>query len=654
MALKVREKNKDILVFSLIIACSVIIAFLIAYLLKFACAGLDALDYNYINNNLPGFLPWEDFQKETSETVFYVSFVVLSVLFSFISFVIFDKKTKGITRLNTAGSENGGNTSETVLQKESAETDKFINFFKADKMKILALVVFIALEIFLFYFLLITNFSMNYFTAYHTSAYLASLFDVLNGGALYVDTYSIYGNFAYIIAPLFKLISFSRYSIGIVYSLLCCIVLFNLTFFSYRILKDIRQALGVALVLILTGFLFGISYNSGIYYQYMPHRILFPSLFLLLITFYNEDKLKSKLIVYFTICVSLIWNFESGLFILLTFFVYNVYLLLTKHGFSEKKLYLKILPEILFSIIAFLLSFLYVIIISKIISGVWINISAFFNTYGISSQLGISMLPLKEFPVWPIFMLVPAVYLIASIISISKIRHFNGESNLKHKINLLLSVYGLLVFTYYIGRSHVYNIPPTLWPFVIVVFFNFYGVAKYIFSKFYINFKKIAAYFFIAVFFAYTAGFGAYLLFAGCTGTYINLKNGYPRDFTDTENFFRENIDNFDGYASIAVIHEYYCLCLSDLNKENDFMSKINADMFYWIYTKDIECFYDFILEYEKDFFILSERAENILKNSYPEKFALVEEKYPVRIVENKKMEDKYSANKVITIIYKK
>jgi len=310
---------------------------------------------------------------------------------------------------------------------------------------------FIALiTILLIFFMGLFNKNPTY-SVYHFNAMFYSVSQVVMGKTLLVDFNNTYGLYPHLLEPIFRIIGLSVLNYSIVMSALTALAFILIyLFLKDNISNKIIATMGFTSVIFINYLIFKLDtlalFDS--YNQYWPLRFIFPAVLIFLGTLYI--KTNSKIIYYsswIAAAVSILWNIDSGIFVFASWLLLLVYIELYN---TDKKCALKnivmhtitagnsiILVFGIYAIHIFIRCRTFVDFIQML------EIPQFYVMYGFE------MLPLPQVHVW---IAVFIVYLCGLVYSIKSL--INGENQERGKIIWLLSILGIGLFTYYLGRSH--------------------------------------------------------------------------------------------------------------------------------------------------------------------------------------------------------
>lgn len=173
-----------------------------------------------------------------------------------------------------------------------------------------------------------TMYQPNIFTTFHNfhhaDAYFHSIYNVLCNYPFDHDNFSVYGYYAIIITPFIRIMGITFRDCTLLLSFLGYISYLCLTYTLCRLVgSNLLAFLGCVLMLVPA-----VSMDFGVYYQSNPHRYLWDAILLCYLVKNNSrldfkrlDFLLGSLIVIF----SLVWNLETGLVTLLTWYMFRVY-----------------------------------------------------------------------------------------------------------------------------------------------------------------------------------------------------------------------------------------------------------------------------------------------------------------------------------------
>ena len=159
----------------------------------------------------------------------------------------------------------------------------------------------------------------KYIAAYdlHYDAYFYPIYRIASGDTCYVDFSNIYGGgYAYLLAPF---VHSTGEQAVIEFSIEMCILVFAVFSMIFYILFKVCNNKIMALI----GFIAVIYYPSvfmieqqgySYYLQYVPHRMLFPCIFMVLMVQWFEGKKQiTKILIRVVNVLAVFWNLETGI-----------------------------------------------------------------------------------------------------------------------------------------------------------------------------------------------------------------------------------------------------------------------------------------------------------------------------------------------------
>lgn len=280
--------------------------------------------------------------------------------------------------------------------------------------------------------------------------------------------YHQYGFYARMLAPFFRINSPNMLNISIAMAFLFLTAVLAIYWVLFRNVKNKILVPAFAFIFFLTSntwaFLHVDKLASCIepYFAYYPVRFMFPALAVLF--FYVQACFKKKYFIF--ICgilsgISLWWNFDSGTAVAGAFSALMFLELVFSRSRSSS-------VQLLSFFISAGLAFLVLLFVFSIQQGEIISPEETFKYIKIFSSLGFMMMPLPGLPApWCFFI---GIYLLGIIIGLRSF--IIGRFSISAKMSLFLSVLGIGLFTYYQGRSHIYSLPPVIWPALLLMFIH--------------------------------------------------------------------------------------------------------------------------------------------------------------------------------------
>ena len=317
----------------------------------------------------------------------------------------------------------------------------------------------------------------------HFVAFFDSVVQVFLGKTLLVDMASQYGLYALLLKPLFKIIGLSVLNFTLVMAALKALAFLSMFLMLRKATRNKLIAfLGFATILFFSCVLGAADIGTDPFFQYIPLRLIFPALFALLLWFYiieNNPKIRKGLYLFLSVfcALAVLWNSDTGLVVMLTWLVYVLFEELL--SLSTRKIGVTILKctqhlgVILGCTIAALAVFaLYTFLISR----QWPNFASLAIYTKLFYFYGFFMLPMRPLHAWNLVVL---AYIIGLFLSISFLFDRNGftlapvsrdpKDQAYYKLTFALSVLGIGLFNYFVGRSHDWNLLPVSWVALILL-----------------------------------------------------------------------------------------------------------------------------------------------------------------------------------------
>jgi hypothetical protein len=289
-----------------------------------------------------------------------------------------------------------------------------------------------------------------------------ALTQVVAGKTLLSDLPSQYGLFPELIAPIFKLVGISVFSVSTFFIVLqviglsCIAVILHL-----HVRNSLLRAMTFLCLLISTGlFLYLNGIAQEIYLQYYPIRFICPAVTLLLFARYCLSPSRVRLAVLGVASgIAIFWNFDSGIPVLVSIGA----TLLVKPFFTQYLKWKCVLPALGFSFFASL-TFSALMIALRVKAGNSLGIQEAIASQKLFYGSGFMMLPMPlPFHPWQIILI---AYAAAAVAALSAWRRRIDSP--VYDVLFCTALLGLGLFTYYQGRSHIFSLMLVLWPALIV------------------------------------------------------------------------------------------------------------------------------------------------------------------------------------------
>jgi hypothetical protein len=313
----------------------------------------------------------------------------------------------------------------------------------------------------------------------HFIIYFDPVVQVYLGKTLLVNDTSTYGLYALLLKPIFQLIGLSVFKFTLVMGILKSVAFISLL----SLLRSATKNRWIA----FTGFtsiVFFICLRDPLnlandpYFQYNPHRLFFPAVFILLFWNYICEKKKNRRKVLYLLtslfsALSILWNPDTGLVVLATWLICLVYtemLLIKKHKISE--VIVNSIKHSAIVSIAIILTFMGFSLITYYSSGAWPELSDLLAYPKLYSEVGFHLLTIEQIiHPWNLFVIVYVTGVFIGARNFLESSHLvtppptlrEGEKETNTLI-LAISILGIGLFYYYIGRSYDTNLIGPSWP----------------------------------------------------------------------------------------------------------------------------------------------------------------------------------------------
>jgi hypothetical protein len=314
---------------------------------------------------------------------------------------------------------------------------------------------------------------------HHFDAYFYPVYKVFSGQTPLIDFKNLYGFYPYFLAPILKLMGgATMYHFSIIVAALVAICFLSIFISLFLLCKN--KLLPVLCTIALMGWMvtFPGMYQGVFYLQYVPQRLLFPSILLLLCTLQATFEHKRNRtwfvgITYFIVALSLLWNFDTGFVVLIAYSAFLIYRALVVYPLNDKRLYRVFGATLASAAGSVLAAYVALFVITYLRTGQIFQLADVFYGQTIFYQSGFFMLRMPFVHIWIILILVYAVALVKSMKEMCFLRNDRViEQSPFGAMYFLLSVLGLGLFSYYQGRSHDFVFTFVCWPgFVLLALF---------------------------------------------------------------------------------------------------------------------------------------------------------------------------------------
>ena len=331
--------------------------------------------------------------------------------------------------------------------------------------------------------------------AMHFNCFFTSIYNVYNGATLGVDSPIVYGTYAYLFLPIYKILGLSMNTYAFITAVMCLLILLC----EYYIIKNLLsnpviRFMALSTCIYINVFFSVHAHEEQFITQHFPMRIIFPMLMLAFITFSAKRGLlthKTHIVIGIIICyLAFMMNLESAITTSLTWATGCFYYEVVVNKKADKKVAMhKGVSMVFISLGGIVLAFVtWVMTIEGICffrTKHLMEISKLYLTQFIFSKVGYCMLPLPNY--LHIFIFILLVYALFIGIGIQRIFYCEASFDLKNHIAFGLSVAGILMLIYYMGRTHNLSLFKWLCPCIILLAYileNIFERIKNINSKY--------------------------------------------------------------------------------------------------------------------------------------------------------------------------
>lgn len=430
---------------------------------------------------------------------------------------------------------------------------------------------------------------------FHSSCFFTTIYNVYHGATLGVESQPIYGTYAYVFSPIFHFIGFSLEHYAFIIMLMCVCIMFCWLYIIRHMISNAFLRFSCLSVCLYFDVYFAIvSHHEQFITQHFPYRLFFPSVMLAYIAYGMPEKRNNlyKTLGYFLCFLAFVFNLESAIGVLFSWLSVNIIIALKNNIFEKNKVEIclqKLVKELIFAVIAFCGWPLLYIVVGYLKSGTWVSVKDLYFTQILFSQIGYGMLPLPSYlHCFHFVCLVYAVYLFISIKSF-----FSNELFTKKKIlEFALSILGVLLLIYYMGRTHNRSLFQWLFPFIILSCVMLEYFLKNILKE-KLRVRLIPLYCINAlIFLALTVYSFSFV--------YIIKNSDIYNDFIDRQNTMRMDtrianeitaIKKYSSEGNVNYFGDYIAPMLVYTGYKNTYLGEIPTNLYRW---KD----YDYILKW--------------------------------------------------------
>ena len=312
---------------------------------------------------------------------------------------------------------------------------------------------------------------------YNIDAYYDAIFEVYSGKSPVIDFSNQYGFYPYFFLVAFKLmggISITKFSC--IMGILSLIVFLSLLAVIWMNVKNkVLAAVGYVTLLF---FMIYVPFmeSPGFYFQYQPHRLIYPSLILLVACLWIRTQKRSakklfSALAYILGYFAIVWNTETGLVVVAAWCLFRIYGYVQQYSFKEKALYIQSIKSGFLAVVAVSGAFFSMMLITYLRSGIWTSIGDMLFVQTFFYNVGFFMLPMYIVHPWVLLVIVYALGLMQSIRDIKFFRRDKPSTCERAPLYFIISVLGMGLFSYFQGRSHNFVLVDICWSGILLVIF---------------------------------------------------------------------------------------------------------------------------------------------------------------------------------------
>lgn len=317
-------------------------------------------------------------------------------------------------------------------------------------------------------------------------AYFDSVVQVYLGKTLLVDFSAQYGLYALLLAPIFKIIGLNVLKFTIIMGILKIIIYTSILLVLWQVTQNkLVGLMGFVTIIFYSRMRVPLDVIKDPYFQYNPHRMIFPALLILLVWLYltwKESAWRKPIYILITILcpVSILWNPDTGIVVMLAWLIFLIYRELLFLRQENVNLIIKnCVNHIAFNFWSATVIFSGFYVYTYIFSGLLPDIASSAEYTKLFYFYGFYMLPMPAIHPWNMVILSYGVGLFISIsylLEINRRHNYDKPSEKNQNVTLLvfiLSILGIGLFNYYVGRSHDLNLIGPTWPmFILIIIFT--------------------------------------------------------------------------------------------------------------------------------------------------------------------------------------
>jgi hypothetical protein len=293
----------------------------------------------------------------------------------------------------------------------------------------------------------------------HADPVFYPIAQVLGGMTLLADLPSQYGMYPELMAPLFRVLPVSLFSVGLLFALLQILATGALLLvLAQRLRNAVLLAItGLALIVVTAENNLMLAGMRELYLQYWPTRYLWPAISVLAFHWYLQKPETRRTIVFGVMAgVAALWNADSGVVVVLAFAGYLLARIFTNRG---RRIHAIALAVYLGSVAATIA----IVLLLLRIKGGPLHVEWLWEYQRIFAGLGLMAFPMPRAP--HDWMATIAVYVLALVIAAEAWGRGAGD---RADLLFFLGLLGIGLFAYYVSRSVVFNFMSVMWPAMVI------------------------------------------------------------------------------------------------------------------------------------------------------------------------------------------
>jgi len=330
-----------------------------------------------------------------------------------------------------------------------------VNTYILNKINSYSIYIFCSILIVISFLISAFSFPYSGENQYDFNAIYYSVIQVYHGVPMLVDNFTnTYGLYPHFIAPLLKIFGLSVFSFTTIMASLTALCFISTLVVFNKFVKNKWLILFGFTTLFFNCFMyFRIATPFDTVFSMIPLRWIL--IFSLIFFAYIYLKYKTKKLYYLSFLLfsaGILWNPEIGTITYLSLIAFYCFIDIEKT--TIKQIAISWMKNIFTAVSILILTFLSYELIIKLVYGQYPDLIRMFSTIQVFSSIGFGMLPMPK--TFHPYMIIVAIYLFGLLISINNI--IEKRINNKTSFIFVLTCIGILMFIYFIGRSHNWSL----------------------------------------------------------------------------------------------------------------------------------------------------------------------------------------------------